>query len=282
MGLFKKITEALDDFTEAAELLDEAIEEEKHKANAYLHQFHAELIQDTDVQVVRTKMESERLDAQNTDLLDAWRGVSSRCAKMAAIRLRELETEAEKTRQRGVQEAARKRKEEADLARRQREANETESRRLAAERAALQAERARMEAERRPPTAFPAATHTPAPSTSPAALAAGPVVRADRSARSPQPPQPPVRTAPPASREVRPAVETAQKVVPAATTSRSEPAIALTGHDLKRWRENAQLSQRQAAARLGVSHGTIGKAEALPNGPLPPGLQEALSKHLLP
>ena len=35
----------------------------------------------------------------------------------------------------------------------------------------------------------------------------------------------------------------------------------LTGADLARWRSAASLSQRQAAAQLGVAHGTVAKAE---------------------
>ncbi len=36
---------------------------------------------------------------------------------------------------------------------------------------------------------------------------------------------------------------------------------ALTGADLARWRSAASLSQLQAAAQLGVAHGTVAKAE---------------------
>lgn len=51
---------------------------------------------------------------------------------------------------------------------------------------------------------------------------------------------------------------------------------APTGDDLVRFRQAHGLTQREAAARLGVAHGTVGKAEAAPGRPLSPQLAEAL------
>lgn len=66
-------------------------------------------------------------------------------------------------------------------------------------------------------------------------------------------------------------------------TPKTPPASPLrVGADLKRWREKEGLSQRQAAERLGVAHGTVGKAEAALTVALPPGLQAALARFLLP
>ena len=48
--------------------------------------------------------------------------------------------------------------------------------------------------------------------------------------------------------------------VPMSLDASPEPE-ALTGADLARWRSAASLSQRQAAAQLGVAHGTVAKAE---------------------
>jgi hypothetical protein len=41
-------------------------------------------------------------------------------------------------------------------------------------------------------------------------------------------------------------------------------SVALTGADLARWRAAAGLTQRQAAVKLGVAHGTVAKAELAP------------------
>lgn len=57
-------------------------------------------------------------------------------------------------------------------------------------------------------------------------------------------------------------------------------APALTGADLARYREAHGFTQRQAAERLGVAHGTVAKAELLPAQPLGDRLQEALQAAL--
>ncbi|MEQ1564651.1 MAG: helix-turn-helix domain-containing protein [Myxococcota bacterium] len=60
------------------------------------------------------------------------------------------------------------------------------------------------------------------------------------------------------------------------TTPPGTVTPALTGADLVRFREAHGLTQRQAAERLGVAHGTVAKAELLPSQPLRDRLQDAL------
>lgn len=51
---------------------------------------------------------------------------------------------------------------------------------------------------------------------------------------------------------------------------------ALTGADLARWRAAAGLTQREAAAKLGVAHGTVAKAELASGKQLGKQMEEAL------
>lgn len=60
------------------------------------------------------------------------------------------------------------------------------------------------------------------------------------------------------------------------TTPPGTVTPALTGADLVWFREAHGLTQRQAAERLGVAHGTVAKAELLPSQPLRDRLQDAL------
>lgn len=53
---------------------------------------------------------------------------------------------------------------------------------------------------------------------------------------------------------------------------------ALTGAELNAWRTRSDLTQNQAATRLGVTTRTIQRAEAAPNKPLSKKVREALSK----
>ncbi len=55
----------------------------------------------------------------------------------------------------------------------------------------------------------------------------------------------------------------------------------LTGQDLVRFRAARSISQRGAAELLGVAHGTVAKAELLPDKPLAEQLERAL-KAVLP
>lgn len=55
---------------------------------------------------------------------------------------------------------------------------------------------------------------------------------------------------------------------------------ALTGADLVRWRKQRGLTQRAAAALLGVAHGTVGKAEMVPCRALGEALTVALGRVL--
>ncbi len=55
----------------------------------------------------------------------------------------------------------------------------------------------------------------------------------------------------------------------------------LTGADLARWRATAGLTQRQAAVKLGVAHGTIAKAELASGKQLGKQMEEALRKQRL-
>ena len=266
MGLFKELSDAIDEFEEATELLDLAMQEEHEKATAYLRDFRVKIAGESDIATVRARIASEQADAQNEELLDVWREASRRCAKLASIRLQELLKEEERRRIRAAEEATlRRQREEARVARLKQEADDAERRRLQAERATQDAIRAR-QAERRPPP-------SPAPTTRPIEKVATPP-------RGPQPVAPPAMT--PAPRVVAPTPRT-----PAALTTASAHAPThvtgpsrspLTGLDLKRWREHAKLSQRQAAERLGVAHGTVGKAEAVASAALPPALLEALAR----
>lgn len=54
----------------------------------------------------------------------------------------------------------------------------------------------------------------------------------------------------------------------------------LTGADLARWRATAGLTQRQAAVKLGVAHGTIAKAELASGKQLGKQMEEALRKQV--
>jgi hypothetical protein len=100
---------------------------------------------------------------------------------------------------------------------------------------------------------------------------ARPVRAAPRPAVPPRPPreQPPA-AAPPPPRKPAP-----MAVVPIAAMPRQ-----LTGADLAAWRSRRGLTQVAAAARLGVTQGTISKAESKPRRPLGPTLQIALTRIL--
>lgn len=79
---------------------------------------------------------------------------------------------------------------------------------------------------------------------------------------------------------VTPASEVAPSVPP--PSQGPSPAAAnggppaLTGADLAAFRRGAGLTQVAAAQRLGVTQGTISKAEGSPRAALGPTLQEAL------
>ena len=60
----------------------------------------------------------------------------------------------------------------------------------------------------------------------------------------------------------------------------ADQGFQLTGADLARFREERQLGQRAAGRLLGVSHGTISKAEQAPTRALGPMLQPALAAAL--
>lgn len=82
--------------------------------------------------------------------------------------------------------------------------------------------------------------------------------------------------------EARPASTTATTPpeVPRREPSARAPAPALTGADLVRWRKQRGLTQRAAAALLGVAHGTVGKAETVPRRALGEALTVALGRAL--
>ena len=67
---------------------------------------------------------------------------------------------------------------------------------------------------------------------------------------------------------------------PSVSSDASPEPEALTGADLARWRSAAGLSQRQAAAQLGVAHGTVAKAELAPDKALGEQLDRALRAEL--
>ena len=70
----------------------------------------------------------------------------------------------------------------------------------------------------------------------------------------------PVMMAPVEADTLEPVTAATAAPTPASQDASPEPE-ALTGADLARWRSAASLSQRQAAAQLGVAHGTVAKAE---------------------
>ncbi len=87
-------------------------------------------------------------------------------------------------------------------------------------------------------------------------------------------------------KKVRPALQVALRRVldeqlrrraPAAAEGAGEPAESpLTGADLARFRAGSGLTQRQAAALLGVAHGTVAKAELAADKALGEQLDQAL------
>lgn len=91
--------------------------------------------------------------------------------------------------------------------------------------------------------------------------------------RAPSPEASTLRAAPPTASPT-PTTSPTPSAPPAAPAAAVSPA--LTGADLAAFRRGAGLTQVAAAARLGVTQGTISKAEGNPRTVLGPGLQEAL------
>jgi hypothetical protein len=262
MGFFKDIDDAIEELEEATMLLGAALEAEHESAEAYLHNFQQEIVRVNDIGDVRARLAREQADAQNEDLLDVWREASHRCAKLASIRLQELLEEEQQRLLRAAEQATQQRqREEARVARLKQEADDAERRRLQAERAMQDTLRARQVAERYPPTPRAVEKMATSPSQPRPAVPIGKIKEKVTAV--------PV-AAVPAPRPSLPATGGS----PAASSARSP----LTGVDLKRWREDAKLSQRQAAERLGVAHGTVGKAEAVASAALPPALLDALTR----
>jgi hypothetical protein len=146
--------------------------------------------------------------------------------------------------------------------------------------AALQPHRAETLAARRPvgSSALPPRATTPARPE--------PLLVPERVIGAPGGSRPPGLVSPPASTVSQ--LETGPAAYPAGcgvavptgpmASGDSPPATtALTGADLLHFRQRAGLTQREAAIRLGVAHGTVGKAEAAAHRPLSPALAEALT-----
>jgi hypothetical protein len=69
-----------------------------------------------------------------------------------------------------------------------------------------------------------------------------------------------------------------QEAKPGTASAGPQPEASYTGADIIRFREEHSLTQRAAAERLGVAHGTVAKAERAPDKPLGPTLQEAMGR----
>lgn len=93
-----------------------------------------------------------------------------------------------------------------------------------------------------------------------------------------RPPSPKAPTPPPAVPVVPPMSPTAPRSCAAPAARTDGASAALTGADLAAFRRGAGLNQVAAAQRLGVTQGTISKAEGNPRTVLGPALQEALSR----
>jgi len=98
-------------------------------------------------------------------------------------------------------------------------------------------------------------------------------------------PLPNETTAPPAKPEAPSRPTPRHQLVPPQEASppavphlAQESALIYTGADLVRFRSEHTLTQRAAAEKLGVAHGTIAKAEIVPTKPLGPTLQQAISR----
>jgi DNA-binding XRE family transcriptional regulator len=121
------------------------------------------------------------------------------------------------------------------------------------------------------PTATATTTRVGAPVPPPAAArpanAAPTVVGTRASAAPPHIAQPAAVMAPPA---------TAPEASPPSPAPTAAAGPALTGADLRAFRRGAGLTQVATAQRLGVTQGTISKAEGNPRIALGPALQEAL------
>lgn len=200
------------------------------------------------------------------------------------------------------QEAQRRAKEDADAARRSaRRANEERDTVVAAQRQPASVAKASAPTPQPPKAANIARLSPPPtlpnwPSSAPGAREPNPPSRAatvacgaaatvaKTASPRPEPAAKPPRLAPnpPASGASRieraPANPSSQPpafAAPAAAVA-AAPAPALTGADLAAYRRGAGLTQVAAAQRLGVTQGTISKAEGNPRTVLGPALHEAL------
>lgn len=123
----------------------------------------------------------------------------------------------------------------------------------------------------RPPTATaPAPRNPPATTASPR-----PAKPEGAGGRAPATEAPTLRAASPL---VPPTSTTAPKSSPPPAVPADPGGPALTGADLAAFRRGLGLTQVAAAQRLGVTQGTISKAEGNPRTVLGPGLQDALRR----
>lgn len=207
---------------------------------------------------------SERLARMRAEL-DAERAARE-SADLALRRARERAAAAERAAAEMEAVQAQVRAERESRLRVERERAEAE--RIAAEQeAALFAQRA-VPLEPREDLPVPAAPHAPRP-----------VVALPRTEPRAAPPR--VVAAAPCAAAVGTAVHApapSRAPGPSATSPTTEGAPPLTGSDLARFRAARGITQREAASLLGVSHGTVGKAERRPGEPLGRMLQGALGR----
>jgi len=273
MGRIRDIEDELSEvedalvFLAAAAECEEAEEAEREAqarrdAETYLATtFPRSLAKAKTVAAVRALEEEHTRFVANGDQPAFWKAVARKCAKQAGARIRELERAQRK--EEGAAAKRRHKEAEARVASLKREADAAEKRKLAAQKVTLQAQKARLRDER-------------------AALAAErreieAMRRAERASQRTVPPSFPA--APPRKAPVPSARPQAQPLapVPARPQMRRGAASApLTGADLRAWRTGQGLNQVEAASKLGVTQGSISKAEGTPGKALGPALQQAL------
>lgn len=139
-----------------------------------------------------------------------------------------------------------------------------------------------------PPTTLPSAPPNPKPTSAarPTAAATWPSPPSQRPTSPPPARRAVSRTEPPAKPSPTRSAGASAGGIAHPVTTPIPPAVArelvveagpaLTGADLAAFRRSAGLTQVAAAQRLGVTQGTISKAEGNPRSVLGPGLQEAL------
>ncbi len=109
-----------------------------------------------------------------------------------------------------------------------------------------------------------------------------PAVRSPRVPLAEAPENPPTPSHTASTPATPPRQTSSQEAKPRPEHAERQPAPTYTGADIIRFRDKHSLTQRAAAERLGVAHGTVAKAECAPQKPLGPTLQEAMGRIIEP